>query len=48
MVIDDRGQRLLSRRVASDEPELEALIADVTAFGEVTWAADMPGGARRC
>ncbi len=44
VVIDDQGRRLLSRRVANDEPELEALIADVTALGEVTWAADMPGG----
>ena len=44
VVIDDQGRRLLSRRVANDEPELEALIADVPALGEVTWAADMPGG----
>ena len=45
VVIDDQGRRLLSRRVANDEPELEALIAGVTALGEeVTWAADMAGG----
>ena len=44
VVIDDQGRRLLSRKVANDEPELEALIGDVTALGEVTWAADMPGG----
>ena len=49
MVIDEQGQRRLSRRVANDEPELETLITDVTALGgEVTWAADMAGGARRC
>jgi transposase len=45
VVIDDHGRRLLSRRVANDEPELEALITEVTALGEeVTWAADMAGG----
>ena len=44
VVIDGQGRRLLSRRVANDEPELAALIADVTALGEVTWAADMPSG----
>jgi len=45
VVIDDEGRRLLSRKVASDEPDLEQLIADVTALGEeVTWAADMAGG----
>jgi len=44
VVIDEQGRRLLSRKVANDEPELEALIGDVTALGEVTWAADMPGG----
>jgi Transposase len=49
VVIDGEGRRLLSRRVANDEPELERLITEVTALGEeVTWAADMAGGARRC
>lgn len=40
-----RRGRLLSRRVANNEPELAALIGDVTALGEVTWAVDLPGGA---
>ena len=45
VVIDAEGRRLLSRRVANDEPELETLIADVAALSaEVTWAADMAGG----
>jgi transposase len=44
VVIDGEGRRLLSRRVASDEPELERLITEVTALGEVTWAADMASG----
>lgn len=45
VVIDAEGRRLLSRRVANDEPELEILIADVAALGEeVTWTTDMAGG----
>jgi transposase len=45
VVIDGDGQRLLSRRVANDEPELAALISDVTALaGEVIWAVDLPDG----
>jgi transposase len=45
VVIDGGGQRLLSRRVANDEPELAALIGDVTALGDqVTWAVDQPEG----
>jgi transposase len=44
VVIDADGSRLLSRRVASDEPELLALISDVTALGEVIWAVDLPDG----
>lgn len=44
VVIDADGKRLLSRRVANDEPELAALIGDVTALGEVTWAVDLPDG----
>jgi transposase len=45
VVIDGDGKRLLSRRVANDEPELLALISDVTALtGEVTWAVDLPDG----
>ena len=45
VVIDADGKRLLSRRVANDEPELLALISDVTALAEeVTWAVDLPDG----
>lgn len=45
VVIDGVGKRLLSRRVANDEPELVALIGAVTALAErVTWAMDVPDG----
>lgn len=45
VVIDGDGRRLLSRRTANDEPDLVALISDVTALGErVTWAVDLPDG----
>jgi transposase len=44
VVIDGDGRRLLSRRVANDEPDLLALIGDVTAIGEATWAVDLPDG----
>src|SRR6201996_9383230 len=44
VVIEGDGSRLLSRRVANDEPELLALVSDVTALGEVTWAVDLPDG----
>jgi transposase len=45
VVIDAEGRRLLSRRVANDEPDLEILIADVAALGEeATWTTDMAGG----
>jgi transposase len=44
VVIDADGKRLLSRRVANDEPELLALVGDVTGLGEVTWAIDLPDG----
>jgi transposase len=45
VVIDGEGRRLLSRRVANDEPELVALIADVTGLGDrVIWAVDLPDG----
>ena len=45
VVIDGEGSRLLSRRVANDEGELLALLADVTALGEeVTWAVDLANG----
>ncbi|MFE2531556.1 IS110 family transposase [Streptomyces sp. NPDC059371] len=38
VAIDESGRRLLSRRVANDEPELLQLLADVLALGEtVTW-----------
>jgi len=45
VVIDADGGKLLSRRVANDEPELLVLISDVTALAdEVTWAVDLPDG----
>jgi transposase len=45
VVIDSDGKRLLSRRVANDEPELIALIRDVTALAdEAIWAVDLPDG----
>ncbi len=45
VVIDSDGKRLLSRRVANDEPELVALIRDVTALAdEAIWAVDLPDG----
>jgi transposase len=45
VAVDADGKRLLSRRVANDEPELIALISDVTALGdEITWAVDLPDG----
>lgn len=46
VVIDEQGRRLLSRRVANEEPELLALMTDVLALGdEVTWAIDLADGA---
>ena len=45
VVLDVEGRRLLSRRVANDEPELLQLLGDVLALGEdVTWAVDMADG----
>ncbi|MGA5504700.1 IS110 family transposase [Streptomyces umbrinus] len=45
VVIDAGGNRLLSRRVANDETELLALIADVIELGEeLTWAIDLNAG----
>ncbi|WUH88681.1 IS110 family transposase [Streptomyces sp. NBC_00433] len=45
VVIDETGGRLLSRRVANDEPELLQLLADVLALGdEVTWGIDLADG----
>lgn len=47
LVMDAGGNTLLSRRVASDEPELLQLIADVLDLADgraVTWAMDMTGG----
>ncbi|WP_435286437.1 IS110 family transposase [Streptomyces bacillaris] len=43
VVLDSEGAKLLSRRVANDEPELLRLLSDVLALGdEVTWAVDLP------
>lgn len=45
VAIDEGGRRLLSRRVANDEPELLELLADVLALGdEVTWGIDLADG----
>lgn len=45
VVIDQDGARLLSRRVANDEPELLELLGDVLALDEdVTWAVDVADG----
>jgi len=47
VVIDDQANRLLSRRVANDEPELLRLLTDVLALAgdePVTWAADLADG----
>lgn len=43
--IDGEGTKLLSRRVANDEPDLLQLITDVLALGdEVIWAIDLADG----
>ncbi|MER6161475.1 IS110 family transposase [Streptomyces sp. NPDC001868] len=45
VVLDAEGAKLLSRRVANDEPELLQLLADVLALGdETTWAVDLADG----
>ncbi|MFJ3540268.1 IS110 family transposase [Streptomyces sp. NPDC090109] len=45
VTIDESGRRLLSRRVANDEPELLELMTDVMALGdEVTWGIDLADG----
>ena len=45
VVIDQDGERLLSRRVLNDESALLELIADVLALDEdVLWAVDLNGG----
>lgn len=47
LVMDSKGDTLLSRRVANDEPELLKLVADVLDLadgGKTTWALDMTGG----
>ncbi|WP_420031387.1 IS110 family transposase [Streptomyces sp. cg28] len=45
VAIDESGRRLLSRRVANDEPGLLELLTDVLALGdEVTWGIDLADG----
>ncbi|GAA3572272.1 hypothetical protein GCM10022295_62520 [Streptomyces osmaniensis] len=45
MVINARGEILLSRRILNGETELPALIADVLALSEdVLWAVDLNHG----
>ncbi|WP_406257267.1 transposase [Streptomyces chartreusis] len=42
---DDSGRRLLSRRIANDEPELLQLLSAVLALGDhVTWGIDLADG----
>ncbi|GCD92364.1 IS110 family transposase [Embleya hyalina] len=46
VAIDENGKRLLSRRVANDEPVLLDLVADVLALDtDVVWAVDLADGA---
>lgn len=46
VAIDENGKRLLSRRMANDEPVLLDLVADVLALGaDVVWAVDLADGA---
>jgi transposase len=45
VAIDESGRRLLSRRVANDEPDLLELLTDVLALGDdVTWGIDLADG----
>jgi hypothetical protein len=45
VVVDERGERLLPRRVFNDEPALLELIADVLALSEdALWAVDINHG----
>lgn len=45
VAIDESGHRLLSRRVANDEPELLELLTDVLDLSdEVTWGIDLADG----
>lgn len=45
VVINADGRRLLSRRIANDEPELERAITATRALaGHVTWAIDLADG----
>ncbi|MGW1553282.1 IS110 family transposase, partial [Streptomyces sp. NPDC002346] len=43
VAIDESGRRLLSRRVANDEPELLELLADVLALGDGETQSREPG-----
>ncbi|WP_439676770.1 IS110 family transposase [Embleya sp. MST-111070] len=45
VAIDDPENTLLTRRVANDEADLRALIADVTTLGvDPVWIVDLPDG----
>ncbi|MFD3657992.1 IS110 family transposase, partial [Streptomyces sp. NPDC058620] len=45
VAINEDGRRLLSRRVANDEPDLLELLTDVLALGEtVAWGIDLADG----
>ncbi|CAN5558173.1 IS110 family transposase [soil metagenome] len=44
-VLDDSGEKLLSRKVENDEADLAKLIDEALSFAdEVVWAIDQPGG----
>lgn len=48
VAIHEDGRRMLSRRVANDEPDLLELLTDVLALGEtVAWGIDLPTAAPR-
>ncbi|MGW0538727.1 IS110 family transposase, partial [Streptomyces sp. NPDC003032] len=45
VAIDGSGRRLLSRRIANDEPDMLELLANVLALGdETTWGIDLADG----
>ena len=44
VAIDESGRRLLSRRVANDEPDLLELLTDVLALGNEVWGIDLADG----
>ena len=44
-LVDNSGQKLLSRKVSNDEADISALIDEALSLaGEIVWATDQPGG----